>query len=145
MKYLKIYEEFKKPFNSFNPYVNEIMKGLDSIYVKDNVVSGVIHKNSGKLDRVTDPQFFTQMSYRMMVQVKYIEQEPKIEIMIYWTMVKQVEYLKHLCDIYCQNKSSLNKFNFEVYYLSLDKFDDFIKDLTIEGEKMWKDTKKYNI
>jgi hypothetical protein len=144
MKYIKIYEEFQKPFNSFNPYVYEIMKGLDSIYAKDNVVSGVIDKNSGKLDRVSDPQL-DKKTLRMIIQVKYIEQEPKIEIMIYYTMVKQVEYLKYLCDIYCQNRSSLKRFNFEVYYLSLDKFDDFIKDLTIEGEEMWKDTKKYNI
>jgi len=145
MKYIKIYEVFRPPFKSFNPYVSEIMKRLDSIYVKDNIVISIVDKNSGKLDIVGYDKDDKEID-RMMVQVRYVD--GKIKIMIYRYMLKKFEYLKHLCDIYCEEVELDGvglRAKFIAYFLYLDKFDKFIENLTPESEEVYNISKKYNL
>lgn len=173
MKYVKTYEVFESPFKSFNPYVSKIMKGLEEIYVMEdnNIRVGIIDKNSAKLYRVSgmhvshvifiskfagyDPSINDNLE-RMMVQVRF--KDNKIKISITTPMIKQLAYLDYLCNIYCDDPSTIGDWigttrvmdgDYFItqtnYFLPLNKFDDFIKDLTLEGEEMWRETKKYNL
>jgi len=154
MKYIRVFEKFDQPFKSFNPYVNLIMKGLDEIYVRDNIRTdsirtGIINKNSGKLDILSGNQMDKKTS-RMMVQIKYYGNSIKISITT--SMIKQLEYLNYLCSIFCKNAPSnypnqdgdyfIQQTN---YFLPLDKVDEFIKRLTLEEENVYNTAKKYNV
>lgn len=154
MKNVVTYDKFK-PFKSFNPYVSAILKGLDEIYVRDdnNMVTGVIDKNAGKLDIVSEAIFDNHKITRMVVEIRYINNE--LKIMINKFMTNQVEYLKYLCDTYCDkavfslDRGGLGEDErsgkFEIWTLKLEQYNEFINDLTNDALDMYYDSNKYNL
>ena len=173
MRYIQIYEEFAKPFKSFNTQVGEIIRRLDLVINNTTIPFkiGIIDKNAGKFYfKYRDPNLSQSVSYfeSMVVEIRYIddypnrdslayrdrkvlkqgktnwEDSPYIKIMINNNFPKKTVYLRFLCDKYCDKIEDSLK-NYDYYLLTLNKYDEFIEELTPEAEEMYKDSKIYNI
>ena len=68
----------------------------------------------------------------------------KMENKIKNNFPKKTVYLRFLCDKYCDKIEDSLK-NYDYYLLTLNKYDEFIEELTPEAEEMYKDSKIYNI